>query len=165
MNLPGLIIFINNDFNDITKNLLSVQLNLDEIITKAEFDSRVIDPNYVQLVHNFMRRVLVLLPTLQDTVNRDLADIVCFYKQGQISVEKCKYGPPGQSYIASKITIYQLINANSNQVVSCGCPKCYYKFSDPFSSPKCGCCNECPYQTSNYNIINIDQEESQDGYC
>ena len=112
MNLPPAIIFMNGDFNAITQTTITTQLHLTEIITKIEFDARVLaDPNYpTNITLNFLR-VLVILPTFQDLVNRELADIVLFYKQGMIRVERNKYGPPGLSLSIQRINIYDLLRS------------------------------------------------------
>lgn len=89
MNLPGAIIFINNDLNDISKTKLTNQLYLTETITKSEYDARLAnDPYYPVIVHSFKLRVLVTLPTFQDYTNRETADIVMFLKLGLAAIEK-----------------------------------------------------------------------------
>jgi hypothetical protein len=50
---------------------LQLQLNIDETMSKQEFDARVAaDPNYPRIVHLQNLRILVILTTFQDLVNR-----------------------------------------------------------------------------------------------
>jgi len=110
MNLPPAIIFINGDFNSLTQTTIATQLHLNEVITKTEFDARIfVDPNYPQNIALNFLRILVVLPSFQDTVNRELADIVLFFKQGMVSVERSRFGPPGLSLPIQRINIYDLL--------------------------------------------------------
>lgn len=119
MSLPAAIIFINGDFNTTTQIKLTSQLYIDEVITKIEFDARTsVDPNYKQNVILNSMRVLVILSSFQDLLNRELADIVLFFKQGLISVHYNKYGPPGLTFPIDRINMYELLRyVGSNQVV------------------------------------------------
>lgn len=106
--LPPAIIFINGDityppttvfigtqpqlpgsyasFSELTN--LQTQLYIDDTMTKAEFDARVVaDPNYPTIVHLRGLRILVILPTFYDDHNRHYADIVLFLHQGMADVE------------------------------------------------------------------------------
>ena len=118
MLIPPAIIFANNDITNNQSIYLAKQLLINETISKIEFDNRVIaDPNYPQIVHNQNIRLLVLLPTLQDTSNRELADVVVFIKQGLVTIEKNKYGPHDFSFQQDRLNIWQLLRAaNSNLV-------------------------------------------------
>lgn len=101
---------MNGDFNTVTQTTISTQLHLHEVITKTEFDARVsADPNYPQNITLNFLRILVVLPSFQDIVNRELADIVLFFKQGMIRVERNKYGPPGLTLDIQRINIYDLL--------------------------------------------------------
>jgi len=148
--IPSLIIFINGDITYTPPNeppypqyfigsvpnnpqsyasnselvLLQQQLFIDDTMTKAEFDARIaVDPNYPTIVHLRQLRILVILPTFQDLVNREFADVVAFIYQGQVNVEWCRFGPPAQSINLQRITIYDLINANhQNEPGTCCLP-------------------------------------------
>jgi hypothetical protein len=95
MQIPGAVIFVNNDLTDQVEGVLIIQLYIDETITDTEFDNRIIDdPNYANVVRNSHRRLLVIRKTFHDYTNRDLADIVIFIKSGLAYVEKNNFGPP-----------------------------------------------------------------------
>jgi hypothetical protein len=68
-------------------NTLQNQLFIDDTMTKYEFDRRMWeDPNYATVVHLQGMRILVILPTFQDYLYRDLADITLFLHQGLADV-------------------------------------------------------------------------------
>jgi hypothetical protein len=138
--LPPAIIFINSDellqrpdgyyqdgyivngdgyINSLTKQTLVTQLYLSETMTFKEFNSRVAsDPNYARVVHLQGYRILVILPNFYDTTNRNLADMVLFYNQGQVTVLKNNFGPPGLSLPIQRINIYTLLrDVGSSSVV------------------------------------------------
>lgn len=119
MNLPPAIIFLNADINDTVKNTLTTQLFINESMTFDEFNARVAaDPNYQSNVHGQGLRILVILPTFRDFTNRALADVVLFYNQGQVTVEKNNLGPPGLSLPIQRINIYALLrDVGSSSVV------------------------------------------------
>lgn len=119
MTIPAAIIFMNGDFNSLTQTTIATQLHLNEVMTKTEFDARVtVDPNYPQNVTLNSLRILVVLPSFQDEINRELADIVLFYKQGMISVERSRFGPPGLTLSIQRINIYDLLrDVGSSSVV------------------------------------------------
>lgn len=113
--VPAAIIFLNADINDTVKNTLVSQLYIDESMTFAEFNSRqTVDPNYAKIVHLQGRRILVILPTFRDLTNRTLADVVLFYNQGQVTVEKNNFGPPGLSLPIARVNIYTLLRYNNS---------------------------------------------------
>jgi len=90
---PSAIIFVNNDLSDQVQSTLVSQLQINDTITGAEFDSRVTaDPNYPNNIHINNLRVLVIRD-FSDLTNRNLADIVIFIKSGLAAVEYNKYGP------------------------------------------------------------------------
>ncbi len=137
MHLPPAIIFINSDtithypdgyiysdgyyidgyavnpdgyLNDITRLLLVEQLHLNEVITFREFSDRIaVDPNYPTVVHLQQYRVLVILTDFYDVTHRAHADLVLFYNQGQVTVEKNNYGPPGLSLPMQRVNIFTLL--------------------------------------------------------
>lgn len=122
-------------FSELTT--LQTQLFINDTMTKAEFDARVAaDPNYPTIVHLQGMRILVILPTFQDTVNRELADVVIFLHQGLADVECNKFGPPKHDFEVQRLTIYELLRAvcSPNVVIL---PFCC-------SGPE-SCCEACRY--------------------
>jgi hypothetical protein len=118
MPLPTAIIFINADINAGIQSTLKSQLHLNDIMSDKEFDARVqADPNYPQNVHLQGLRILVIRQNFQDVTNRNLADVVLFVKQGQATVEKNNFGPPGLTLAISRINIYELLRYNNSQYV------------------------------------------------
>lgn len=108
MNFPSAIIFVNNDLTDQVQQVLSTQLFLDQIIDGYVFDGYVNSiPNYVNTIHAQQKRILVIR-SLWEHDNRELADIVIFIKMGLASILKNKFGPPGQTYQVANLNIYQL---------------------------------------------------------
>ena len=115
--LPPAIIFINGDINypavppptpptyigaDASMDELTglqQQLFINDTMTKAEFDARLVaDPNYSVIVHLQGLRILVILPTFQDYLNRQYADVVIFLHQGLADVECNRLAWPGTGY-------------------------------------------------------------------
>lgn len=142
MSLPSSIFFLNADINDTTKSTLVSQLYINEVMSDTEFDARVqVDPNYPSIVHLNGLRILVLRQSFMDYTNRQLADVVMFYKNGLVSVEKSNFGPPCTTYPIARVNAYELLRANnSGQVIilphtqnnhchcnTCNCGPCYYK--------------------------------------
>lgn len=119
MLLPSAIIFINNNITNNQQLYLQNQLQITETIYFQEFNARINkDPNYPQIIHSQNLRVLVILQNMQDTTNRELADVVFFVKQGLIAILKNKFGPLTTSFSQNRINLWQLLRAaNSNQVL------------------------------------------------
>lgn len=139
MKLPGALIFINNDLNEISLNTLTTQLHLTEVISKTEFDARLAtNPDYPTLIKGFKYRVLVTLPSMQDITNREQADIVIFLKQGIASILKNNYGPHGLSYSIQRFNIYDLLRYNLSDEV-----KIYPNISSSNSSACSSCSSTC----------------------
>jgi hypothetical protein len=136
---------------------LQTQLFINDTMSKGEFDARVkVDPNYPTIVHLQMFRILVILHTFRDPINREYADVVMFLKQGIAAIESCRFGPPGQSYDIQRLNIYALLHGahyephhpGVGEVVlpwsasehhdgldpSCRCDQCRYPFF-------CDCCH------------------------
>lgn len=108
-----MIIFVNNDLTTQVLAALSRQLYITDTISKQEFDLRVQkDPNYPNIVHEQNIMLLVLLPTFMDQVNRGLADVVIFVKDGMAAVEANKYGPPGLSLPVDRLTLREITKGN-----------------------------------------------------
>lgn len=118
-NLPAAIVFVNADLGSGIQTKLTAQLLIDEVMTNIEFNNRVsVDPNYPLEVHSNGLRILVLLPSLMDFTNRNLADVVLFAKGGLVTIEQDNNGPPMQSYQVDRVNIYDLLRYNkSGQVI------------------------------------------------
>ena len=63
-------------------------------------------------------RLLVIRQTFQDLTNRDLADIVAFYNQGMLTIEKNNFGPPTLSLPIERINVYELLRYNNSSAVT-----------------------------------------------
>lgn len=131
MNLPPAIIFVNSDpitirpdgyfvdgyavdpdgyVNDTTLQTFITQFFLDGYMTLKEFNARVaVDPNYPTVVHLQGHRILVIVTDYHDYTNRNFADVVLFYNQGQVTVEKNNFGPPGLSRALQRLNLYDLL--------------------------------------------------------
>lgn len=119
MQIPTAIIFINAEINDGVKSTLTTQLYLDETMSFDEFNNRVVaDLNYPAAVHLQGRRIMVVVPDFRDYSNRTLADLVLFYNQGQVTVEKNNFGPPGLSLPIIKINIFELLRDVGSKYVT-----------------------------------------------
>lgn len=133
---PSAIIFINSDINDAIKNKLIAQLIITETMTGQEFDSRVgADPNYPQIIHTNYIRILVIRDSFRDLTNRNLADIVMFFKQGIVSIEQTNFGPPGLRYQLDRINLYDLLRYNGSSHVKI--------LPSSTVSDTCCCINSC----------------------
>jgi hypothetical protein len=119
MSIPPAIIFINAEINDITQATLVGQLYIDEVMTGAEFDERVLNtPLYSTIVHLQGLRILVIRADYGDHTNRTLADVALFISGGMATVEKNNYGPPGLSLPIDRIDLYTLLrDVGSKNVV------------------------------------------------
>lgn len=109
---PPFIIFSNTDIVQSIQDTLTRQLFLTEIINAPTFDARVIaNPNYPSVVHSDGYRILVLRD-LSDHNNRQLADIVLFFKNGLAAVEINKFGPHGITLPIDRLYLTALITQN-----------------------------------------------------
>ncbi len=144
--MPGAIIFVNSHISDVQKTFIAQQLYAEEVISKAEFDARVAaDPNYPSIIKNLKMRVVVILETFQDFHNRELADVALFFKNGLVSIEYLKNGPPKFTIDQLRLDAYTILRyVKSDEVVvlpfynnSCGCSSpCEKCCSDP-NCPSC----------------------------
>lgn len=108
--IPGAIIYINNNYSPSALEAVQKQLFINETITAEEFDNRVsLDPNYGDLVRNFNRRVLVIR-SLDDLTNRELADLVINVKLALVYVEENKFGPPTKAIPINNFYFNKLIS-------------------------------------------------------
>jgi hypothetical protein len=93
--IPAGIILVNNDINENIINTITQQLFIDGYMDGYHFDNIILDnPDYPFLVKQLNRRILVFRP-LNELNNRELFDVVCFFKHGLLSVEINKFGPHG----------------------------------------------------------------------
>lgn len=108
-------VFIGNDPKSSELTTLKTQLYIDDTMTKTEFDARMIaDPNYSTVVHLQGLRILVILPTFADYINRGFADVVMFLHQGLADIEYNRFGPPFQSFPIQRLTMYELLRASGS---------------------------------------------------
>ena len=118
MNMPPAIIFINSDINDGIQSTLQKQLFINETMSGNEFDARVaVDPNYPTVIHGNNLRILVIRQNFRDYTNRTLADVVIFYNQGQVTIEKNNFGPPGLSLPIQRLDIWALLRGAGSSFV------------------------------------------------
>lgn len=115
MTSSSAIIFVNNDLTSNVQSALVRQLYINEVMTGAEFDARVlVDPNYTNDVHNNGIRVLVIRD-FSDGYNRSLADIALFVKAGLASVESNKLGPPSLTLPVDRLYLSEIISGTTPQ--------------------------------------------------
>lgn len=92
---PPVTTFIGNTLTQVgssagpsTLTALVTQLFIDDVMTKKEFDARiVVDSNYPLIIHLRGFRILVIVPQYYDETNRHFADVVMFLHQGMVDVE------------------------------------------------------------------------------
>lgn len=167
--LPPAIIFVNADINDAIKSTFTTQLYINETMPFSEFNARVaVSPTYPATVHLQNQRILVILPTFHDFTNRTLADVVLFYNQGQVTIEKNNFGPPGLSLPLDRVNIWELLRAVRSKYViilsGCESMRCW-SCDFPFRCDKChtfsgirtcvSCCGDC---VSTVHLPNCDNE-------
>jgi hypothetical protein len=120
---PPAIIFINNDLSSQVLSVFVRQLFITEVLTAAQFDGYVAADGYWvsdQLYDGY--RILVLRD-LWDQTNRDLADIVLFAKDGLVSVEQNKVGPPNITLQINQVYLTALIYLQRARPYPCRRPK------------------------------------------
>lgn len=100
----GFILAINQDISQIIQDKLKAQLFLDEIISYAEFQLRMEDPNYYDFIIQNKIQLMVLVAYPIDTT---LFDACLYFKYGIVYSENNKIGPPLQ---ATNIDILRLAN-------------------------------------------------------
>jgi len=144
-NPPDLDVFIGSEPNNPTSYItspselttLQIQLFIDDTMTKSEFDARIAaDPNYGTIVHLQGLRILVILPTFHDFLNRHHADVVMFLHQGLADIKENRFGECGKSVEIQKFTIYDILRASHSHFMvelpldMCGgcCDNCSYPF-------------------------------------
>lgn len=105
---PAAIIFANDDLTPAVKAVVQRQLFITDTMSGTEFDARIaVDPGYVDEIHGNGNRVLVIRP-YTELDNRELADVVLFFKAGLVSVLKNNYGPPGIVYTIQRMYLSQI---------------------------------------------------------
>jgi len=108
--IPSAIIFVNNDLSAQVLEVIVRQLHIDIVLTGDEFDATIsIDSNYPDAVKQLNQRILVIRP-FNEYHNRGYADVVVFVKEGMAAVETKKNGPPGKTYLISKLHWGQIID-------------------------------------------------------
>lgn len=106
--LTSAIIVVNNDLTDQVKSVFKRQLDVEEIISGAEFDARIAaDPNYLESSH-LMNRTILVVRSLFDEFDRTKVDFVVFFKAGLVSIEYNKYGPPGLTLPLDRLYLNRL---------------------------------------------------------
>lgn len=106
--IPGAIIFVNDDLNDQVKEHLIKQLHINAVFDGYVFDQIIeADELYPQKIRQLQRRVMVIR-SMQELENREIPDVVIFFKHGLASVLKNNFGPPGITVPALKIHWTQL---------------------------------------------------------
>ena len=96
--VPNAIIFINNDLTDQVRSFIMKQLHISEWMTGATFDARVVaDPEYADNMRALGLRLMVEIDH-RNLDNREHADVVAFVKNGMISAEYNKFGPPKPAF-------------------------------------------------------------------
>lgn len=117
---------INNDLTESTKNLLEVQLHIDETITGEQFDIRLAaDPDYSKNIRILRRRIMVIRDH-RDLTNRDQMDIVFFLKNAMLSVTQSCFGNPGQTYNLKDVYwgSFCIYNTVINRTCKSSCSTC-----------------------------------------
>lgn len=106
--VPSAIIYINVDLVDQVRDHIAKQLHITDILDGYVFDQLVATtPNYPSTIKQQNKRLMVIRP-LDDLTNRNLADVVVFFKEGLVSVEKNKFGPPMPAFPALNLHWQQL---------------------------------------------------------
>jgi hypothetical protein len=112
MKLPGAVIFINNQINNITQKTLEDQLFITETLDNIEFDGYVSeDGYYLKNIHQNHLRILVIRDDYSSHINWDYADVVLTINQGLAYVELNKIGPPSNTFPINRLTIYDLLKS------------------------------------------------------
>jgi hypothetical protein len=100
--IPSGIIIVNNDLTDNIKYNLEKQLFITDIMDGYSFDVAVQDGYFKETVLANKRRVLVIR-SLIETNNREIADLVLFVSGGMVTVEKNNFGPPGKIFRIAEV--------------------------------------------------------------
>lgn len=111
---PSAIIYINNDLSQNVISILQTQFYIDNgnVMSGDAFDSILsANPNYPNQIHGSGQRILVLRNLLTDFTNRNVADIVLKFRNGLLTVEQNKVGPPGITFSIDRLLLGQLFFA------------------------------------------------------
>lgn len=96
--LPPAIIFVNNDLVEQVKEHIIRQLHINQVYDGYVFDGYLVDnPTFLDDVKAQNLRILVIR-SFQELENRELADVAAFVKNGLISIEQNKFGPPRPAF-------------------------------------------------------------------
>ena len=92
--IPPALILMNNDLTPDVLDHFITALYIDEVLDGYVFDGYVeLDPEYPSLIKGENKRILVKR-SFYEPQNRDLFDIVMFFKNGLVDIENNKFGPP-----------------------------------------------------------------------
>jgi hypothetical protein len=106
---PAALILVNDEIVSSVQDMIERQLFIDETIDGYTFDERVLaDPSYNITIKKNTQRILVLRD-LHELDNRTLFDVVCYCKNGLISILDSKFGPPGETYPVVNLTWAKLL--------------------------------------------------------
>lgn len=108
---PSIIIYLEPNFADTVLAIIKKQFFIEDtwVYDAEEFDNLIAyNSGYIDYIHGSNTRVLVLRK-LSDTTNRELADLVLFYKNNLITVEVNKNGPHGLTLPLDRATLAELM--------------------------------------------------------
>ncbi len=102
--LPSALILINNDLTDQVVEFTSKQLFLTQILDGYGFENVLSsDPEFIANIKRKNERVAILASHQEFRDNRDMFDLVLFFKNGLASVEQNKFGPPCFTFPITKL--------------------------------------------------------------
>lgn len=105
-NNPPAIIYINPELSSSVIQTFTTQMYLSQVyLSAADFDGYIAEnPDYYAQVHLNNQRILVLR-SLADHTNRDLADFILYAKNGLVSIMRCRDHIPGKTLGIANIYI------------------------------------------------------------
>ncbi len=121
MNLvaPPAIIMINPDINDDIRGILKRQLYINEIISGAEFDRRFASDGYYKETAYLTKGRVLVERTFLDPTNRDKMDLVLYFANGLLSIERTIFqSPPRASFPLETSYLSQLFQYKSGYVTN-----------------------------------------------
>lgn len=103
------IILINNDLSSVVLEKIQKQLQISETYYGSIIeDLAANDSNYINSRKAEGKNILVIRG-FNETINKDIYDIVIFVKLGLASIEKNNLGPPGATFQVDRLYLKQLI--------------------------------------------------------
>jgi hypothetical protein len=110
MDLPGAIIYINNDLNSALQTKIMNQLFIWELITEQTLLDRIAsDPDYLITVRLDRKRILVTCNDIRASTTKTIVDVVLFVKSGLAYILKNNYGPPALTLPVERLYLNKLI--------------------------------------------------------